>query len=82
MFFSASLVILSPKQTENYIMSRKPKAVCVCVCVLWNLVMILLIQGHSSILTFTCLVVFSCTAVNVRVVILLPSESQKLLNTE
>lgn len=80
MFFSASLVILSPKQTENYIMSRKPKAVCVCV--LWNLVMILLIQGHSSILTFTCLVVFSCTAVNVRVVVLLPSESQKLLNTE
>lgn len=74
MFFSASLVILSAKQTENDIMSVKPKAVRVPAVEFSHDTANWKVQGHSCILTSLHLHAWSfspaLTAVNVGVVIL------------
>lgn len=91
MFLSASPAILSAKQTENDIMSMKPKAVCVHAVEFSHDIVNWKVQGHSYILTSLHLHAWSfspaLTAVNVRVVIHPPSlrvseAAGSLLNTE
>lgn len=56
------------RMTLDDITSKKPKAVCVHAVEFSHDISNWKVQGHPYVLTFTCLVILSCTAGNVRVV--------------
>lgn len=85
--FSQLPLLFSPSNKQRMIlddiMSMKPKALCVCAVEFSHDISNWKVQGHPYVLTFTCLVILSCTAGSVRVVIHLPQNPRSccLLNT-